>query len=634
MDGYQDVFYIFATLTPQGIITDIGGSVFQNSEDTNKREKFFGANLTDFSLWKANNAAVQKIQNGLAKSYSGNTAEFELILRSEFQPIFIEAKLIPVLNGNNEVEKINFFGIDLSEYAKEIDLHKRRSERFLYAAESAEVGLWYWNVEDNQVITTPRCNSLYGLNPDEVMTYQKFIEAIHPDDAAQTEAVLSKSLNLFENYDLEYRIKTAEDKTIWLSVQGRTIKEDDKTTVMMGSVRDITHRKLADQRIQELYQAEKQTKAEIQELISQKDHFLAIVSHELRSPLQTILGWSKILLTSEIDKETARKALETIENSAKLQAKLISDLVDSARIISGNLSFSTKTLDLKRIIDAVYQSQKPLADEKNIRLVLGNISDSKIYGDSVRLQQAITNLVSNAIKFTPPDNIVLIQLTEKNGKAVLSVTDNGPGINKEEIPFIFKQYFQSKYSKNKTGLGLGLSIVKAIVEKHNGEVSAQNNENGIGCTFFITLPIYQSEDINKSERNLKDDSTPLKDVKILIVEDNQDSREVLDFYLTRLGAKTYLAASAKEGLTYLTSEDAAPDVIISDISMPEEDGYSFIKKVRNLQAKNSIPAIALTAFASSNDEKRVIAAGFQKYHTKPFEPDLLISDIRDVIADK
>lgn len=634
MDGYQDVFYIFATLTPQGIITDIGGSIFQSSKERVNKNIFFGKNLMELSLWKDNFEVVRKIQNVIDQSSSGKPTEFELILNNEFPSVFIEAKFIPILNDTNEVEKINFFGIDLSEYAKEIDFHKRRSRRLLSAAECAEVGLWYWNVEDKRVITTPRCNYLYGLKPDEVMTYQKFIEAIHPEDVAQTEAVLSKSLTSFENYDVEYRIKTAEDKTIWLSVQGKTIKEDDNSTVMMGSVRDITHRKLADQRIQELYQAEKQTKAEIEELNSQKDHFLAIISHELRSPLQTILGWSKILLTSELDKETSRKALETIENSAKLQAKLISDLVDSAKIISGNLSFSIKPLDFERIVDAVFQSQKPLADEKNIQLVLGNISNLRIQGDSVRLQQAITNLVSNAIKFTPPDNVILIQLSEKNGKAVLSVTDSGTGILEEDIPFIFKQYFQSKSSKNKTGLGLGLSIVKAIIEKHGGEVSAQNNENGLGCTFFITLPIYQSEAVNKSDKSLEYNSAPLKNIKILIVEDNQDSREVLDFYLSRLGATTHLAASAKEGLTYLISEETHPDVIISDISMPEEDGYSFIKKVKNLPEKSSIPAIALTAFASSNDEKRVIAAGFQKYHTKPFEPDLLVSDILDVVAGK
>lgn len=627
------MYYLYATLTPSGIISAIGGKVFQ--ESNNNETDLIGKEFSEISYWNYNKNISERIRSAIVEVNQGSDLEFETILQTvSSKNIPVKVKFGPVFNEKKQIEKINFSSIDVSKYVREIDFHKRRSERFLFAAECAEVGLWFWNIQDNEIFTTPLCNKIYGLPPDEIMTYQKFIETIFPQDLPKVQEVLNKSQNDLTDYNIEYRVKTDSDKIIWLTLRGKTIQEDSDTTIMTGSVRDITHRKLSDERLQKLYEIEKTSKAEIEEVNLQKNHFLAIVSHELRSPLQSILGWSKILLSNQVDEETQQKALETIENSAKLQAKLISDLVDSAKIISGNLDFSIKILDLGKLINSVYQSQKPLADEKNINLILGNISNIEVFGDGLRLQQAVTNLVSNAIKFTPPEGVVLIKLTEQNKQAVLTVTDSGSGIPPEDLPLIFKQYFQSKSSQNKTGLGLGLSIVKAIIGKHQGQVKVKNNDSGIGCTFSLILPLQQTEEANNSKPLLenKNPSLPLKNVKILIVEDNQDSREVLDFYLSRLGAKIHPAASAAEGLSYLTSADYLPDIIISDISMPEEDGYSFIKKVRNLPNQSSIPAIALTAFASSNDEKKVIEAGFQKYHTKPFEPNLLISDILEVIS--
>lgn len=630
MDDFRDFFYLYATLTPKGVVSEIGGKVFETSD----KNALIGNSFSQLSYWQHNENVSQNIQNAIMAAAQGKDLELETTLQTDAKIIPLKTKFTPILDEKQEVGRINFSGIDVSEYIKEIDFHKKRGERFLFAAESADVGLWFWNVEDEEIFTTPLCNKLYGLSPHDVMTYQKFISTTHPEDFAKVQEILQKSLTELTDYNIEYRVQAEDGRMIWLSVHGKTFQEDSNSKVMMGSVRDITHRKLSDERLQKLYEIEKSAKSEVEEANLQKDHFLAIISHELRSPLQTILGWAKILLTNQVDEETRHKALETIENSAKLQAKLISDLVDSAKVISGKLDFTLRALDLSKLINSVYQSQKPLADEKNLSLILGNIANVEVLGDEVRLQQAITNLVSNAIKFTPPDGVILIQLNEKTDQVVLNITDSGSGIPPEDLPFIFKQYFQSKSSKNKTGLGLGLSIVQAIIYKHGGQITANNHNNGIGCTFSVTLPVYQSkksEESSQPSTKIEESGVPLTDVKILIVEDNADSREVLDFYLTQLGAKIHSAASAKEGLSYLNSVASLPDVIISDISMPEEDGYSFIKKVRNLPGKKSIPAIALTAFASSNDEKKVLAAGFQKYHTKPFQPELLISDILSIV---
>jgi PAS domain S-box-containing protein len=633
MYDFKNVFYFHATLNPQGVIADIGGRILQEAETD--RQTLIGKNFSEIGFWNHNKNIAENIKNSIKLSGDGKPLEIETTLQTNPEKIsIIKAKFTPIFDQSRQVEKIIFSSTDVSEYIKEIDFHKKRSERFLFAAECAEVGLWFWKTNEAEIFTTPRCNEIYGLSPNEVMTYENFIKPVYTEDLPSVMEALHKSQTELADYNIDYRIQAEDGKIRWLAVRGKTFQEDNDLLVMMGSVRDVTHQKLADERLQRLYEIEKNARDEVEEANLQKDHFLAIVSHELRAPLQTILGWAKIMLTQNVEPITRQKALETIENSAKMQAKLISDLVDSAKIISGTLDFSLKTVALDKLIGTVVQAQKPLADEKQINLVLGKVTNLQVLGDEVRLQQALTNLLTNAIKFTPNNGAILVQLSENNGKGNLCITDSGPGIPANDLPFIFKQYFQSKTSNNKTGLGLGLSIVKAIVEKHGGQVTARNNENGIGCTFSISLPVYfntPSEPLPIPAK-LEECAMPLENVKILVVEDNEDSLEVLDFYLTQLGAKIHPAISAREGMSFLTTTASLPDVIISDISMPEEDGYTFIKKVRNLPETSELPAIALTAFASSNDEKRVLEAGFQKYHTKPFQPDLLISDILEVVG--
>jgi PAS domain S-box-containing protein len=636
MYDFKNVFYFHATLSPKGFVTETGGKIFQETEI--EKESIAGQYFPKIFFWQHNENIAENIEHSINAAGGGKSLEFETSLQvNPTRTATVKVKFTPLLNEQNEVEKIIFSSTDVSEYIREIDFHKKRSERFLFAAECAEVGLWFWDLQTQDIFTTPRCNQIFGLLPDEIMTYEKFMKVVYPEDMPKLEEALNKSQTNLTDYIVEYRVEAEPGRMSWISVRGKTFSEENNSLLMMGSARDITHRKLSDERLKKLYEVEKTIRDQVQEANLQKDHFLAIVSHELRSPLQTILGWTKILLSQEIDANTQQKALETIENSAKLQAKIISDLVDSAKIISGKLDFSISTLSLHKLVSAVYQSQKPLAEEKNISFVLGEVEKLQIVGDAGRLQQAITNLVSNAVKFTPPDGVILIQLREENNRGILSVTDSGPGIPPDELPLIFRQYFQSKSAQNKTGLGLGLSIVKAIVDKHGGEITVRNNENGVGCTFFLSLPVYKTDDATnpRTPSKLTAAHSPLKDIRILIVEDNQDSREVLHYYLSQMGANIFSAASSEEGLAYLNSTATPPDVIISDISMPVEDGYTFIKKVRNSTDNgDSIPAIALTAFASNNDEKKVLEAGFQKYHTKPFEPEVLISDVLEVVSQK
>ncbi len=635
MYDFKNVFYFHATITPHGLISDIGGNFFQTTEI--KPETFIGQTFSEIVFWQNNAYTTENIANSIKFAAAGKPLELETnFYNNAEQTSLIKAKFTPLLNSDNSVEKIIFTSTDVTEYFKEVDYHKKRSEHFLYAAESAEVGLWFWDLITEEMITTPRCNEIFGFNPQEIMSFERFTQVIHPEDIEKIQTAVNQSQTNLGEYNVEYRIIDSENKIRWVTSRGKSFKEGETSHVMMGSVREITHRKLADERFQNLLNAEKLARDEVEEVNRAKDDFMAIVSHELRSPLNSILGWAKILTSDKaIDELTKQKALETIENSAKLQAKLISDLVDSAKIISGKLEFTFISLSLKSLINQVYQSQKPSADVKNIEFVLGDLAESRVMADSSRLQQAIANLMTNAIKFTPQFGKITVDLKEENDKVIFKITDNGQGIPPEELPHIFKQYFQSTTAKNKTGLGLGLSIVKAIINKHGGQVSVKNNENGIGCTFFVSLPIKQNRHIETTLFAEQTSAEPLENIEILVVEDNIDSREVLHFYLKQAGANVHSFESAKDGFEYLTTTILLPDIIISDLSMPDEDGYYFIKKVRELQPEDggNIPAIALTAFASDNDRIKTTAAGFQKHHNKPFEGDLLVEEILSLISD-
>jgi PAS domain S-box-containing protein len=635
MYDFKNVFYFHSTITPQGFISDIGGNFFQTTEI--KPETFIGQKFSDIVFWHNNAYTSENIANSITFAAAGKPLEIETnFYNNAEQTSLIKAKFTPLFDSNNQVEKIIFTSTNVTEFFNEVEYFKKRSERFLYAAESAEVGLWFWDLITQEMITTPRCNEIFGFNPQEVMSFERFRQVFYPDDIEKIQTAINQSQTNLSEYNVEYRIIDSDNKIRWVTARGKSFKESENSHVMMGSVRDITHRKLADERFQNLLTAEKLARDEVEEVNRAKDNFMAIVSHELRSPLNSILGWAKILTSNKVvDDATRQKALETIENSAILQAKLISDLVDSAKIISGKLEFTFISLSLKSLINQVYQSEKPSADVKNIEFVLGNMSESRVMADASRLQQAIANLMTNAIKFTPQNGKITVDLKEDNGNVIFRITDSGQGILPEELPHIFKQYFQSTIANNKTGLGLGLSIVKAIITKHGGQVSAENNENGIGCTFFVSMPIKQNRHPEKTATAELISANPLENVEILVVEDNIDSREVIQFYLEQTGANVRSFESAQKGFEYLTTTVLLPAIIISDLSMPEEDGYYFIKKVRGLPPEKggNIPAIALTAFASANDCLKTAQAGFQKHHTKPFEGELLVEEILSLISD-
>src|SRR5215213_10054574 len=353
---------------------------------------------------------------------------------------------------------------------------------------------------------------------------------------------------------------------------------------MTGIVKNVNKQTVAAEELATVYDSEKRATDETVEANHAKDFFLAFVSHELRSPLNAILGWSKILLTKKVEEATRKNALETIERSAKLQTKLINDLVDSARVASGKLRLEFHPTNLCEVVRVAYQAQKPVAETHGLEFTFSNDCDEVIvFGDAGRLQQVFTNLISNAIKFTPDGGKISIGLKRTAETVAVHIKDTGHGIDPEALPNIFRQFSQGEIgrSRSNTGLGLGLSIVKILVNKHGGAVSAFSEGLGKGAEFIVTLPLTNSklreeptvaeETVSSSHRRSLSGKT------LLLVEDDADSREVLQLFLEQSGARILSAESAKVAMEILTSSSSnLPDLIISDLAMPEEDGYSLI----------------------------------------------------------
>ncbi|HEY8563091.1 MAG TPA: ATP-binding protein [Pyrinomonadaceae bacterium] len=636
---FKSLFSIYGTITPQGKVLSLAGSIFDNTFADPKL--LVGHDLTETVFWQSSEANYRVITDAVEAASKGIVSKSILEFRiSKEEKSFIELNLHPVYEDDNrKIKHIFLCGQDVTAREKEIEFYKRRGEQLLYAAESAEIGLWFWDLNEDKIYSTPKCNGFFEISPFETLTYNDFLEVVHPDDRQNLIDTFVESQKNGTEYDVEYRVIYSDANIHWLSTRGKTyLDAEGNPASMMGVVRLITDRKNADEELSRVYARERKARDEAEEANRTKDYFLALVSHELRSPLNAILGWTKILLTKDVNDETRRNALQTIERSAMSQAKLIGDLVDSSRIASGKLRLEMRPMNIFDAVQTVYNSQKPTAEARKINLTFEyNTEEASVFGDLVRLQQVFTNLLTNALKFTPEGGNIHLNLSAGDGKVVISLKDDGQGINPETLPHIFRQFSQGDQtiSRDQAGLGLGLSIVKTLVEKHEGAVTAYSEGTGRGATFTVTLPLVKpvkslSPD-DKARQNYE--AMPLSKIKILCVEDDLDSREVLQLFLEQCGASVVSVESAAEAVTVMGKNGRVFDVIISDLAMPNEDGYSLISQIRQFSSDNGgkTPAVALSAFTTRENKEKAFAVGFQKYHTKPFEPDLLVRDILDLV---
>ena len=425
-----------------------------------------------------------------------------------------------------------------------------------------------------------------------------------------------------------------------------SVLHDDrgKLISVLSLVLDVTAKQSAeDERAASLLR-ERDARRHAEEADRLKDEFLATLSHELRTPLTSILGWASMIRNNEVEGPNAVRAIETIERNARSQARLIDDLLDVSRIITGNLRLDLHPLNLGPIVDAALDALRPTADVKGIRLQTHFAPEQcLIKGDPNRLRQVIWNLLSNAIKFTARGGNVSVDLNCVESTARLKVVDTGDGISSEFLPYVFDRFRQAEgsISRKQGGLGLGLAVARHLVELHGGTITAESEGLGTGATFTVDLPLAEERrDPARAEerrreverRHSRSGVIRLDGVHVLLVEDDDDSRKLLGTMLKRHGARVTSTKSAAEALEAFARD--LPDVLISDIGMPDQDGYQLIRKLRTLPIEKggSIPAIAVTGYASRKDRERALNSGYQQHIAKPVEQADIIRAIAALIG--
>src|SRR5215216_4695024 len=429
------------------------------------------------------------------------------------------------------------------------------------------------------------------------------------------------------------RTKSGDERTIELSVF--TMRSGlGEPQCYVSIKRDITTRKKTEKELAQLLVRERAARADAEKANRLKDEFLATLSHELRTPLNAVIGWARILKSGRLEPESSIHAIEVIERNAWAQKQIIEDILDVSRVITGKLQLHLGPVDLVSVVNAALDAVRPALEAKDIRIETEFESGLKIIaGDADRLQQVIWNLLSNASKFTPAGGVVGLRVSVTDIYAEIVVSDTGPGIAPEFLPHVFERFRQADGSTTRThgGLGLGLAIVRHLVELHGGLIAVENVSSGTGAVFTVKLPLPSTELSRESLpapasiENVAE--VDLQNLRILVVEDELDALDLLTIDLTAHGAKVQGASSAAQALELLRTDKF--DLLISDIGMADTDGYNLIKQVRTQEGQGErIPAIALTAYARTQDRLRALAAGYNTHVAKPVEIKELVTVVK------
>jgi PAS domain S-box-containing protein len=550
------------------------------------------------------------------------------------QIISVSLTVSPIKDSAGRIAGGSVIARDITEQKRAEEALRQSEEQLRLALEAANMGAWDYDVRTGIVKWSSSLEMIHGLAPGSFGgTFDDYLTDIHPEDREYVMRSLGRTVDQGTAHDIEYRIILPDGTIRWVEGKGEVIRDDSgKAVRLTGVCMDVSERKLAEDERERLLAREQQARAEAEAANRAKDDFLALVSHELRTPLNSISGWVDILLAYP-DRSEAHiaRALEVIKRNAGLQARIIEDILDVSRIVTGKLQLDIRPVELPTIIQTAIAAVQLTADEKEVRLrqVLDRSTDP-VSGDPHRLQQIVWNLLSNAIKFTPAGGEVEIRLEQTGFNARITVSDDGEGIRKEFLPRIFDRFSQADSSTTRRygGLGLGLAIVRHLVELHGGTVEAYSAGEKQGAVFTVTLPLEPAQMESFVAQGVSDDdgrsASPLAGLRILIVDDDIDSREVLAALLALRAAEVRSAGSVREALEALTEWN--PHVLISDIGMPGEDGYDLIREVRLRSAAEGgrIPAIALTGYAAVQDAERALSAGYQSHLSKPIEPSRLV----------
>jgi PAS domain S-box-containing protein len=462
-----------------------------------------------------------------------------------------------------------------------------------------------------------------------------FQSITHPDDLpANLEHYRRLQAGEVPYYEMEKRYIRPDGSIVWVHLFGSVVRgEDGKAAYGVAVIQDITERKRAQEALrahqterEALLRREQRARLEAEDASRLKDEFLATVSHELRTPLNAITGWTAVARMQGSDPAAVQRALEIIERNARAQKQLIEDLLDVSRIITGKLKLELGPVDVRRVAEAALDTAQAAAAAKNIALLLRCDTDLPVIAaDFTRLQQVVWNLLANAVKFTPEGGSVSVAVTRDRHEVEIAVHDTGEGIAPEFLPFVFDRFRQADGSitRRHGGLGLGLAIVRHIVELHGGRVRVESQAVGHGSTFIVRLPAPENvvQGLRSAASGLLD-SAILAGLRLLVVEDDRDTLRMLEELLQGYGARVRAVSSAAEALAALEGE--VFDLLVADVAMPDMDGYTLIHAIRERGGELArLPAVALTAYGRLADRLRALSAGFQNHVAKPADPEEL-----------
>ncbi len=575
-----------------------------------KREDVLGENLWQLFPDAMGSEAEQQLRQVMMERKS---TQFEYYYPTWNR--WFDIRVFPVKEG------IAAITADITE-RKQIESALRESElNFRTLADSMPQIFWTARPDGFLDYYNQRWFDYTGMNLEQTIGWG-WEPVLHPDDVQMCVDVWSESVRTGNEYSIEYRFNRASDAQYrWFLGRAIPLRDENGQIVKwFGSSTDIHDQKIARKVAEQANRI--------------KDEFLAVLSHELRTPLNPILGWVKILQKDrdKLNPKQIELALETIERNAKLQTQLIDDLLDISKIIRGKLSLNEAPLNLATVIEAALETVRLAAEAKSITIHTAKSSEVGIVnGDAGRLQQVVWNLLSNAVKFTPSGGHIWITLTQVENHAQIQIKDSGKGINKEFLPYLFDHFRQedSATTRKFGGLGLGLAIVRQIAELHGGTVKADSAGEAQGAIFTVEIPTSSIKNSTETLSEVNQPPSNLNGINILVVDDEVDSLQLIAFILEQEGAKITTATSASAALESITK--SIPDLIISDIGMPEMDGYELIQRIRASEKSKSIPAIALTAYANETDEQKAITAGFQKHVSKPIDTNTVIDMVVELV---
>ncbi|MBA3542151.1 MAG: PAS domain-containing protein [Deltaproteobacteria bacterium] len=570
--------------------------------------------------------------------------EYPVLLDLEGDGVLVERfyrfHLTPVRETDGAVSGLMATAMDVTEQVVARCQAQLAEHQLAFALEAAQLGPWDLDLVAGSARRSPRHDQIFGYDtPLPEWTFDTFLAHVEPAYREAVNATFQRARDGAADWVFEAPIIAGDGSRRWIAAHGRTVLDTSGAPErMLGIVADITERKQAEEERRSALDREQAARGDAEAANRAKDEFLAMLGHELRTPLNAITGWARMLLEGAVPEAKRQHAIEVIDRNANAQAQLIEDLLDVSRIISGKVRIEARSISPMAPVEAAIESVRPTADAKGVLLQIAlDATVEPVMGDVDRLQQVVWNLLNNAIKFTPRGGRVLVGLRRQDADVVITVDDDGQGIKPEFMPYMFERFRQEDgaFTRSRGGLGLGLAIARHLVELHGGTIRAHSEGEGKGASFVVTLPIIPSQ-----ARRLPGSSAPapsraprlLDGVHVLVVDDEPDARDMVANMLENARAKVTIARNAAEARAILQRE--RPDVIVCDIGMPEEDGFSLIRTVRasSVEHGSRIAAVALTAYARAVDRTAALVAGFDLHVPKPVDPSELVVVVANLAA--